>query len=178
MSWDVLSWFMMDGEKRMGPFKWLATTLAEKMADFLLGGDVLDPRRDCSEVDWTVLENTMAQTVTAIIPRIQLELALQAADRKTGGGLDRNEMTRLIAKAPALSPDEAMVSEPGEECRIEVKGTSGADLELEMSGKGALFQTLRHEIWDRSKKINTETTNEKARTHEEAGLEKKELEEV
>jgi len=156
----------------MGPFKWLATTLAEKMADFLLGGDVLDPRRDCSEVDWTVLENAMAQTVTAVLPRIQLELALQAADRRTEDGLDRNELTRLIEKAPSLSADETMVSEPGEGCRIEIKGTSGAVLELEMHGKGALFQTLRHEIWDRSKKINTETT------HEEAALEKMEPEEA
>ena len=117
-----------------GPFKRMATWFAEKVADALLGGDVLDPRRDGAEIDWGDMKiEKPRRTIVAVLPRIQLELALGATNRR----LD----------------EENFAAKLSESCSMTITGMSGSKLEAEISGSGTSFEVLCDEMWNRSSEV-------------------------
>lgn len=157
----------MSGEG--GPLKRTATWIAEKVADVLLGTDVLDPRRDGTEIDWDGVEVTKPRrTVVAVMARMQLELALGAANRRLEGELDEEECRGLVARAKELAPGESQAAKLHEDCSV-ILEISGNDLELQVSGSGQNFEVLCDELWNRSKEVR-EAGAKKPGLVAEAGL--------
>lgn len=125
--------------------------VAEKIADVMLGGDILDPRRDGTEIDWEGMKaEKPRRTVVATLPRIQLELALGAANRRLKEELDPEKCQELISKAKQLAENDEFAAELGESCAMTVKGLPGSKLEAQISGTGVAFEVLCDEMWGRS----------------------------
>ena len=137
-----------------GPFKRMATWFAEKVADALLGGDVLDPRRDGAEIDWGDMKiEKPRRTIVAVLPRIQLELALGATNRRLDEELEAGGCAALIAKAKELGDEENFAAKLSESCSMTITGMSGSKLEAEISGSGTSFEVLCDEMWNRSSEV-------------------------
>lgn len=137
-----------------GPFKRMATWIAEKLADLLLGGDVLDPRRDGAEIDWEGVKiEKPRRTIVAVLPRIQLELALGATSRSLEEALDEEGCAALIARAKELGEDENFAAKLAESCSMSITGMAGSKLEAEISGSGTSFDLLCDEMWNRSSEV-------------------------
>ncbi|YCM42900.1 hypothetical protein V2O64_16450 [Verrucomicrobiaceae bacterium 227] len=142
-----------------GPFKRTATWIAEKVADVLLGGDVLDPRRDGAEIDWDGVKiEKPRQTVVAVLARIQLELALGAANRRLEEALDPEGCGMLIAKAKELGEEENIAAKLSESCSMTITGMKDSRLEAEISGSGVSFEVLCDEMWNRSSEVREGST--------------------
>ena len=138
----------------IGFFKEPAVWIAEKVADLLLGGDVLDPRRDGAEIDWDGVKiEKPRRTIVAILPRIQLELALGAASRRLEEDLEAGGCAELIAKAKELGEEENFAAKLSGTCSMTITGMSGSRLEAEISGSGVSFEVLCDEMWNRSSEV-------------------------
>lgn len=147
----------------IGFFKKPAVWIAEKVADVLLGGDVLDPRRDGAEIDWGDMKiEKPRRTIVAVLPRIQLELALGATNRRLDEELDTEGCTALIAKAKELGEDENFASKLSESCSMTITGMPGSRLEAEISGSGVSFEVLCDEMWNRSSEVREAGTKKTA----------------
>ena len=145
---------MRGEEGKGGPLKRLATWIAEGIANFLLGGDVLAPDQDGTEIDWEGVEfQKPRRTIVAVMPRIQLELALGATNRRLEEDLDEEACASLIRHAKSLGEEENHAAKLCENCSMTVTGRSGGDLEAEVSGAGAEFDALCDELWGRSKEV-------------------------
>lgn len=137
-----------------GPIKRTATWIAEKLADVLLGGDVLDPKRDGAEIDWEgVTIEKPRRTIVAVLARIQLELALGATNRRLEKALDAEGCAALIARAKKLGEEENFAAKLSESCSMTITGLPGSTLEAEISGSGVSFEVLCDELWNRSSEV-------------------------
>lgn len=137
-----------------GPLKRTATWIAGKLADLLLGGDVLDPKRDGAEIDWEgVTIEKPRRTIVAVLARIQLELALGATNRRLEEELDAGGCEALIARAKELDEDENFAAKLSESCSMTITGLPGSKLEAEISGSGVSFEVLCDEMWNRSNEV-------------------------
>ena len=137
-----------------GPLKRTATWIAEKVADLLLGGDVLDPRRDGTEIDWDGMTvEKPRRTILAVLPRIQLELALGATNRRLEEALESEGCETLVAKAKELGEEENFATKLSESCSMTITGLAGSKLEAAVSGSGVAFEVLCDELWNRSSSV-------------------------
>ena len=147
---------LMNGEG--GPVKRTATWFAEKIADLMLGGDVLDPRRDGTDIDWEGIKvEKPRQTIVATLARIQLELALGAANRRLKEEMDPKGCAELVAKAKALEEDENFALKLTDSCSITITALPDSKLEASVSGSGVAFEVLCDELWNRSSAIKEES---------------------
>ena len=161
---------MKGEESEGGPLKRTATWIAERLANFLLGGDILAPEREGTEIDWDGVEfQKPRRTITAVMPRIQLELALGAANRRLKEPLLNEGCQELITRAKSLVMEENYGAKLSENCAMTVTGLSGGDLEAEVSGSGEDFEVLCDELWGRSKNVQ-EGTKKPELSQGEAGL--------
>lgn len=141
-----------------GPFKRTATWIAEKVADVLIGGDVLDPRRDGTEIDWDGVEVTRPRrTVVAVMARMNLELALGAANRRLDGALEEEACRELLARVKELEAGDSQAAKLCEGCSVIVELVEG-NLEIQISGAGQEFEVFCDEVWNRSKEVREEGT--------------------
>ena len=141
-----------------GPFKRVAEWIAEKVADFLLGGDVLDPRRDGTEIDWEGVEVTkVRRSIVAVMARMNLELALLAANRRVEGAFEEEQCRDLVVRAKELVERDAHSARLSDDCSVVVKYAEG-DLVVQVSGSGPEFEVLCDELWNRSKEVREQDT--------------------
>lgn len=156
-----------------GPLKRVATWIAEKIVNSLLGGDVLAPDRAGTEIDWEGVKfEKPRKTIVAVMPRIQLELALGATNRQLKEELDEGGCQELIARAKTLAQEENYAAKLSESCSMTLTGLSGGDLEAEVSGSGADFEMLCDELWGRSKKVSEGAVKKPTLSREESALRK------
>ena len=135
-------------------FKKPAVWIAEKVADILLGGDVLDPRRDGAESYGGDMKiEKPRRTILAVLPRIQLELALGATNRRLDEELEAEGCAALIAKAKELGEEENFAAKLSESCSMTITAMSGSKLEAGISGSGVSFEVLCDEMWNRSSEV-------------------------
>ncbi len=145
----------MNGEEgRGGPFKRLATWIAEGIANFLLGKDVLAPDHEGTEIDWDGVEfQKPRRTIVAVMPRMQLELALTATQRRVENALDEESCREFIKRAKLLKEEQSYAAKLSEDCSMTLTGRNDGDLEAEVNGAGAEFDALCDELWGRSKEV-------------------------
>ncbi len=164
---------MRGEEGNGGPLRRVATWIAERIANFLLGGDVLAPDRDGAEIDWDGVEfQKPRRTIVAVMPRIQLELALGATNRRLKTKLDEEACQEIVKRAKTLSEEENYGAKLGENCAMTVTGLLEGDLEAEVSGSGEEFETLCDELWGRSKEVREGQTKKPELSRGEIGLER------
>ena len=138
----------------MGILKKPATWVAEKIADVLLGGDVLAPEREGTEIDWEGMDiQKPRKSVTAGIPRIQLELAIGAANRRLDEEMDEDGCRALIKRAPEIELEQTMAVKLGESCSLTIEGREGKLLWLELVGSGTMYDVLWDEILGRASEV-------------------------
>lgn len=155
----------------MGILKKPATWVAEKIADVLLGGDVLAPEREGTEIDWQGMEiEKPRKLVTAGIPRIQLELAIGAANRRLEEKMDADGCRALVKRAPEIEPGEMMVVKLGESCSLTIEGRDGKLLWLELVGSGTMNEFFWDEILGRASEVGRPDEREKRPHSGEGGL--------
>jgi len=158
------------GEK-MGLLKKPATWMAEKIADVLLGGDVLAPEREGTDIDWEGMEITMPRkSVTAGIPRIQLELAIGATNRRLEEEMDADGCRALIKRTPKIEEQEMMTVKLGESCALTIEGRDEKLLWLELVGGGAMYEVFWDEILGRACEIGRPDEQIKRPDSEESDL--------
>ena len=127
----------------MQVFRKPATWVAEKIADVLLGGDVLAPDREGTEIDWDdVTIEKPRRSVTAGIPRIQLELAIGAANRRLDGQMDEEACRAMTKRAPEIGVEETFAVKMGDGCSLTIEGRDERLLWLELNGSGVMFDVF------------------------------------
>jgi len=132
----------------------MATWIAEKIAGSLLGADVLAPDQEGTEIDWEGVEfKKPRKTIVATMARLQLELTLDATNRRLDKKLDEKICAELVKKAKNLAEEQNYGVKLSEDCAITVTGLSDGDLEAELSGSGTDFEAMCDEFWERSKKV-------------------------
>ncbi|HBE98366.1 MAG TPA: hypothetical protein DDW68_14460 [Verrucomicrobiales bacterium] len=155
----------------MGILKKPATWVAEKIADVLLGGDVLAPEREGTQIDWQVMEiEKPRKSLTAGIPRIQLELAIGAANRRLEEKMDAEGCRALIKRAPEIETGEMMAVKLGESCSLTIEGRDGKLLWLELVGSGTMNDFFWDEILGRASEVGRPDEIEKRPHSGEGGL--------
>ena len=138
----------------MGVLTKPATWVAEKIADVLLGGDVLAPDREGTEIDWEGMKiEKPRKSVTAGIPRIQLELAIGAANRRLDEEMDADGCRAMIKQAPEIELEKTFAVKLGDGCSLTIEGRDERLLWLELNGSGAMFDVLWDEILGRASEV-------------------------
>ena len=138
----------------MGLLRKPATWVAEKIADVLLGGDVLAPEREGTEIDWEGMEiEKPRKSVSAGIPRIQLELAMGAANRRLEEEMDADGCRALIKRAPEIEAEEMLAVKLGESCSLTIEGRDEKLLWLELVGSGTMYEIFWDEILGRVSEV-------------------------
>ena len=161
----------MNGENNGGPLKRIATWIAEKIAGALLGPDVLSPDHEGTDIDWGDAEfKKPRQTIVATLARIQLELTLDATNRRLETKLNPESCAELVQKAKTLAQEQNHGAKLSEDCAITITGLTGGDLEAEVSGAGPEFDALCDELWERSKKVQEGLTKKPDLSQIEDGL--------
>lgn len=155
----------------MGLLKKPATWVAEKIADVLLGGDVLAPEREGTEIDWEGMEITKPRkSVTAGIPRIQLELAIGAANRRLEEEMDSDGCRALIKRAPEIETEMTMAVKLGDSCSLTIEGRDEKYLWLELVGSGTMYDVFWDEILGRASEVGRPDEQIKRPSSEELDL--------